>query len=179
MESLKSTIVAAYTHLVRTKRVVFPSIADLLRESGVARSTLYKHFDDRSAMLVEAMREPFAILASATETERVTPSLTALLEHFWAERRGAADLLATPHASRVAKGLSIALKSKIDGLGHADAIRIAHSQMAFLRLWLTGEAPCSPGEMAKIFVTSSAALVAASASKAVPAENVDLASPSA
>ena len=169
MGSLKGTIVAAYTHLVRTKRTAFPSIADVLKTSGVARSTLYKHFDDRSAMLVEAMRPPFATLALSAATGQATPDLIALFEHFWAERRGAADLLVSPHAARLVKGLSAELRTKIDGLDHAGALRIARTQLSFLHLWLAGETPCSPGEMTAIFARSSAALVAASRPEAAGA----------
>lgn len=172
VESLKSTIVAAYKHLVWTKRVAFPSVADLLREAGVARSTLYKHFDDRSAVLVEAMRAPFSVLATAAQTGQTTPGLIALLEHFWAERREAADLLATPHVSRVGKGLSAALVQTIGGLDQDDALRIAQSQLAILRLWLAGQTRCAPAEMAAILARSSFALVAASAG--IPAKSADV-----
>jgi AcrR family transcriptional regulator len=51
MNDTKDAIVAAYTHLVKSNRSAFPRINDLVRESGIARSTLYRHFDDRSACM--------------------------------------------------------------------------------------------------------------------------------
>ncbi|MFT3808409.1 MAG: hypothetical protein QM698_00670 [Micropepsaceae bacterium] len=173
MASLKSTIVAAYTHLVRTKRTAFPAISDVLNEAGIARSTLYKHFDDRSAMLVESMRGPFSVLAAAAQTGEVTPGLIALLEHFWAERRGAADLLASSSVDRLAKGLSAELGLRIRDLDRPGALRIAQSQISFLRLWVTGETPCSPVDMAAILARSSSALVAASGCGPYPQPNVE------
>lgn len=161
MHSAKKVIVAAYSDLVRTTGHAFPPVSDVLRESGVARSTLYKHFDDRSALLVESMRGPFGILAMATQSGQVTPSLLALFEHFSDQRRGIAELLTMPHANRVALGLGTEIQSKVDGLDHADAMRIAHSQLAFLRLWATGETPSAAEEMAAKFVAASTALLGA------------------
>jgi AcrR family transcriptional regulator len=137
----------------------------LLNESGVARSTLYKHFDDRSAVLVEAMKSPFVLLATAAATGQVTEALTGLFEHFWAQRRGAAEVLASAHVNRLARGLCVELRTNLSGLGHPDALRIAHHQLTILRLWVEGETPCSPKEMADIFAKSCFAMVTAAQSK--------------
>lgn len=160
MNDTKDAIVAAYTHLVRSNRSAFPRINDLVRESGVARSTLYRHFDDRSAVLVEALREPFATLSDAARTGRAGAALTNLLEHFWAERRAVTDLLATPHVSRLVTELGQNLAAAIAGLRRDDALRVAHTQIGFLRLWVSGETQATPGNMARILATSSSALVA-------------------
>lgn len=160
MNDPKDAIITAYSHLVRSARTAFPSIADVLRESGVARSTLYRYFDDRSAMLVEALRQPFETLADAARTGDASTALTDLLEHFWTERRAVADLLATAHANRLVTELSRKLMEAIAGLGRDDATRVAHTQIGFLRLWICGETRATPSDMARILATSSSALVA-------------------
>lgn len=160
MNDKKAAIVAAYSHLVRSNRSAFPRINELVRASGVARSTLYRHFDDRAAVLVEALREPFALMSDAARTGCVGPGLTQLLEHFWSERRAVADLLATPHVDRLATELARNLAAAIEGLRPDAALRVAHTQIVFLQLWVSGKTQAAPGNMAQILARSSLALVA-------------------
>lgn len=173
MHSSKEAIVAAYSDLVRVSGHAFPPVADVLRESGVARSTLYKHFDDRSALLVESMRGPFEILAVATLTGEVTSGVLALFEHFSDQRRGIAELLTMPHANRVALGLGATIQSRASGLCQSDAMRIAHSQLTLLRLWATGETPSPAEEMAAKFVAASTALLTALTTAGTAADGPD------
>ena len=50
----RDAIVSAFNRLVLSTRRARPPIAHLLREAGVARSTFYKHFDDRDSLLLTA-----------------------------------------------------------------------------------------------------------------------------
>lgn len=161
MEHAKSSIIAAFSRLVRGRRAALPSIAQLLTEAGIARSTLYRHFDDRTSLLVAAMHVPFDILSTAAVEGKASPQLIELLEHFWNERRVAAKLLGQPSANRLARKLGEQISAKHRGLESADAVRVAHTQLTLLRLWLSGETPGSAADVAGKIAKSSVLQIAA------------------
>lgn len=155
MEQSKNTIIAAFSRLVRGKRTALPSIKQLLTEAGIARSTLYRHFDDRTSLLVAAMHEPFEVLSAAAVEGKASPQLIELLEHFRNERRVAVELLEQPSANRLARKLGEQINAKESRLERADAIRIAHTQLTLLRLWLNGETPGLAADVAGKLARSS------------------------
>lgn len=155
MEQSKITIIAAFSRLVRDKRKTLPSVAQLLTEAGIARSTLYRHFDDRTSLLVAAMHEPFEMLSTAAVEGKSSPQLVGLLDHFWNERRVAVELLRQPSANRLARKLGEQINAKESRLDRADAIRIAHTQLTLLRLWLSGETPDLAADVAEKIAKSS------------------------
>lgn len=161
MEQSKSTIIAAFSRLVRDRGTALPSITQLLKEAGIARSTLYRHFDDRTSLLVAAMDQPFQILSTAAVGGKVSPQLIALLEHFWNERRVAVELLGKPSANRLARKLGEQINTKESRLERADAVRIAHVQFTLLRLWLSGETPGLAADVAIKIARSSVLQISA------------------
>ena len=160
-EQAKSSIIAAFTRLVHGKGAVVPSIAQLLTEAGIARSTLYRHFDDRTSLLVASMHAPFEIFSTAAVEGKASPQLMELLDHFWNERRVAVELLGQPSANRLARKLGEQIKAKNRSLEPADAIRVAHTQLTLLRLWLGGETPGSAADVAGKIAKSSVLQIAA------------------
>jgi AcrR family transcriptional regulator len=161
VEQSKNTIIAAFSRLVRDKRTTLPSIAQLLKEAGIARSTLYRHFDDRTSLLVAAMHEPFEVLSTAAVEGKASPQLIGLLEHFLNERRVAVELLEQPSANRLARKLAEQINAKESRLECADAVRIAHTQLTLLRLWLSGETPDLAANVAETIAKSSVMQIAA------------------
>jgi AcrR family transcriptional regulator len=155
VEQAKSSIIAAFSRLVHGKRAALPSIVQLLKEAGIARSTLYRHFDDRTSLLVAAMHVPFDILSAAAVEGKASQQLIELLEHFWNERRVAVELLGQPSANRLARKLGEQISAKNRGLESADAVRVAHTQLTLLRLWLGGETPGSAADVAGKIAKSS------------------------
>jgi AcrR family transcriptional regulator len=157
----RDAIVSAFNRLVLSTRRARPPIAHLLREAGVARSTFYKHFDDRDSLLLEAMGGPLSIIANAITEENGSPALFALLDHFWEQRRGAVDILSGPFAARLARALAQLIVKRAPELERNDALRIADTQIAFLRLWLSGETPGAPSALAEKMIASARAQRAA------------------
>jgi AcrR family transcriptional regulator len=155
VEQAKTSIIKAFSRLVHGKRTSLPSIAQVLTEAGIARSTLYRHFDDRTSLLVAAMHEPFEILSKAAVEGKASPQLIELLEHFWRERRVAVELLGQPSANRLARKLGEQINAKHRDLERDDAVRVAHTQLTLLRLWLGGETPGSAAEVAGKIAKSS------------------------
>lgn len=99
-------------------------------------------------------------MSDAARTGCAGARLTQLLEHFWSERRAVADLLATPLVNRLATELGRKLAASIEGLRMDAALRVAHTQIVYMQLWVSGETQAAPGNMAKILARSSSALVA-------------------
>ncbi|MCC6789627.1 MAG: TetR family transcriptional regulator [Hyphomonadaceae bacterium] len=147
-------IVAAFNRLVLSTRRARPPVAHLLREAGVARSTLYSHFDDRDALLLEAMKGPLSVLADALMSEGHDERLVGLLEHFWQQRRGALDVLQGKFATRLVRVLADLIMARDATLERNDAIRLADSQIGFIRLWVSGETPGTSEALAAKMVAS-------------------------
>lgn len=156
--SARTTIVAAFNRLVFANRKARPPIAQLLREAGVARSTLYRHFDDREALLLEAMGGPLSTIANASIYDHGPQSLTALLEHFWDHRKSGDGVFSGPFASRLVRSLADKIQERAPTLQRNDALRIAEMQISFVRLWASGETPGSAAALAEKMIASAKAL---------------------
>jgi AcrR family transcriptional regulator len=153
----RADIVGAFNRLVLSTRDARPPVAALLQEAGVARSTLYKHFDDKDSLLLEAMRGPLSVLAAAIDEAADVDRLTALLQHFWDRRRQATDLMSEPFSIRLVRALADTLAARHKDLDRSDILRVADSQLSLIRLWLSGETPCSaPVLAAKMIAIASA-----------------------
>jgi AcrR family transcriptional regulator len=153
----RDAIVSAFNRLVLSTRRARPPIAHLLREAGVARSTFYKHFDDRDSLLLEAMAGPLSIIADAVIVQEDPRQLVALLDHFWDQRRGASEVFSGPFALRLVRALAGSIIERAPELGRNDALRIADTQIAFIRLWISGETPGSSSALAATLIASAQA----------------------
>jgi len=157
----RDAIVDAFNRLVLTTRRARPPVAQLLREAGVARSTLYKHFDDRDSLLLEAMGGPLSIIANASFGNGSAYQLTGLLDHFWDQRRSAPDVLNGHFATRLVRNLAELIQQGAPELERNDALRIADTQIALVRLWISGETPCASAALAEKMIASARAQRAA------------------
>jgi AcrR family transcriptional regulator len=157
----RRAIISAFNRLVLATRRTRPPVKQLLREAGVARSTLYSHFNDRDSLLLEAMGGPLSVVADAAVGAADEQRLVKLLEHFWDQRRGAQDILIGPLARRVVRELGQLVAARDTGLNRDDAVRIADSLLGFVRLWISGETPSSATVLARKMIASAAAQRAA------------------
>jgi AcrR family transcriptional regulator len=153
----REAIVNAFSRLALSTRRARPPISQLLREAGVARSTFYKHFDDRESLLLEAMSGPLLIIADAIIADHGEQSLTSLLDHFWEQRRSGGDVLAGPFAARLARSLAQMIVDKAPELERNDALRIADGQIACVRLWISGETPGLSATLARKMIAGAKA----------------------
>jgi AcrR family transcriptional regulator len=163
---MRDKIVAAFNRLVLSTRRPRPPIASLLREAGVARSTFYKHFDDKDSLLLEAMGGPLSLIADAAIVYERPQALAALLDHFWEQRRNGAEVLAGRFAVRLVRSLAEKIAARAPELERNDAVRIADTLIAMLRLWITGETPGGSAALAEKMVASALAQRAAFAAAA-------------
>lgn len=153
----RAAIISAFNRMVLRTRRTRPPIAQLLKEAGVARSTLYSHFDDRNALLLEAMRSPLSVIADTVVGACEHQRLVGLLDHLWEQRRGASDLLAGALSNRVVRTLAELIVARAPLCPHADALRIADSQIGFIRLWISGDTPTTSDLLARKMSRSASA----------------------
>jgi AcrR family transcriptional regulator len=153
----REAILNAFNRLVLSSRRARPPVAQLLREAGVARSTLYKHFDDREQLLLEAMGGPLSIIANCAFGNAHSNQLVGLLDHFWDQRRAGGDVLSGHFATRLVRSLAVLITERAPELDRHDAIRIADTQIGFVRLWIFGETPCSSAALADKMIAAARA----------------------
>ena len=88
-ESLQS----AFTLLAQQRRYHEIRIDDILKASGVSRSTFYEHFAGKDALLAASMDGALSLLADLPAGKASVPQVAALLAHFWDNRALARSLL--------------------------------------------------------------------------------------
>jgi AcrR family transcriptional regulator len=157
----RPVIIAAFNRLVLSRRRARPQVAEVLSEAGVARSTFYEHFDSRDSLLLEAMKGPLSVVADATLGASDAEKLTKVLDHFKANRRAAADLVAGPLRDRIVRTLADLIGERLAESSYNASLHIAEIEIGFIRLWLTGKTPYSTEDLAALMIASAAAQKAA------------------
>lgn len=159
--SARANIADAFSRLVLAKRDSRPPVADVLKEAGVARSTLYEHFDGRDSVLIESFRAPMGYIADAAASDGsdngVEVNLIRILDHLRDYRRGAVNMLTGPMAPRIARALTDLVAARLPGETQKSSAHLADMQLGFIRLWLTGEPPYAAADLARLMIRSAAA----------------------
>lgn len=96
----REAIVATFNALVLNGHYAGLGVRELARKAGVGRSTFYQHFDDKTALLVEAMYPLLSILADAAAGNEA-PRLPWVLAHFEEQRANALALFASPERAAI------------------------------------------------------------------------------
>ena len=143
-------------------------IDDILKASGVSRSTFYEHFASKDALLAASMEGATSLLAGMPVGESSAQQVAVLLEHFW-DNRALGRSLFQGAALRVIRNALVAqveagLK-RHDGSGLRLPRRLAAHALADgifspILAWLSGEATCSPVDLAAALLKTSNATFA-------------------
>jgi AcrR family transcriptional regulator len=167
----RNALLSAFRDLVMDKPYDELTVADIVGRAHVGRSTFYEHFSGKDGLLAASIAAPFSALADTVGVNDNVPRLVELLEHFWAQRRLARELLvgATRDKSvRVLVGL-IEQRLRVGLRGRRTAlilpIRLAAVQAAEMLLgpivaWLIGESRCSATTLAAALRRSSMSYLA-------------------
>ena len=150
----------AFVDLVLSKRYDEIKVSEIIKKSGVARSTFYEHFNNKDAILAQSLYPPMSRLANCIRRQESLEPLQAILQHFW-ENRSFCRLIMTgsPRKSVVSTLVdlinreieSVIKNQKIKLLispRHA-AIQIAESQLALMNAWLLGEVQSNVKQLAE------------------------------
>ena len=82
----RTLILNAFTRLALDRRYDQIRTADLVAESGVGRSTFYKHFRTKDDVLLAAMEPILLSLAGAAVGRASKAQVRAMLDHMWTQR---------------------------------------------------------------------------------------------
>jgi AcrR family transcriptional regulator len=148
--STRNRLLQAFNRLMLRELGRRPLLADVIAEAGVARSTLYDHFEGRDDLLLEALKGPMSVIADAATRPGELDRLTAILAHFHERRKEAADLLSGPLRTRIARVLAEQIAQRRDGLTSKAALQLATILLSLIHLWLAGTAPATTEEAARL-----------------------------
>jgi AcrR family transcriptional regulator len=166
-ERTRAAIKSAFAELVFSDRQDDIRMIDVARTANVGRSTLYMHYPDKDAILLDNMAPMLEDLATATQGEDAYPKIEAVLRHVWSHRdRGRVVLFGTTGRkleNALASTVTENLKGQSGPLGLPFlANPIAAVTFAVLRTWLKGEASGAIPDIARRICVSSQALLTAS-----------------
>lgn len=151
----RTAVFEAFTRLIFARRYSAIRTTDVIEEAGVGRSTFYEHFRNKDDVLVWAIEPVFAPLAEAGAGRASLPRLHFVLDHLWERRALARVMFEPPLGPKLQRKLAAMIEARLTAGGADDpptaltATAAAASQLAMLRLWLTGEVACEPEILAR------------------------------
>lgn len=150
----KAAIQAAFAELVFTKRYSEIRMADVARAADIGRSTLYLHYPDIDAILLETMAPMLNALAAPAGSNVATGRIEEVLLHIWSHRDRGRIVLFGVTGQKLERALAEQIleflppnKRRIAPVFIAN--QGAAAVFANLRTWLAGEASCDPEELAR------------------------------
>jgi AcrR family transcriptional regulator len=154
----KAAVLRAFAELLGSRQYDEIAVGEITRRAGVSRSTFYEHFSGKSDLLTRSIAGPFKILADGVLSAGQS-KLVPLLEHFWSNRAFARGVLVGSVRSRVATVLVLEIENRLKrhAVGSRARYRLprrlmawqlAETMLGLITAWLTGEARCSPAEVA-------------------------------
>lgn len=164
------SIQTAFAELVFSRRYAEIQMTEVAARANIGRSTLYTHYKDKDAILLDNMSDLITDLAASIAGSRAEKKIQDALSHIWSHRdRGRVVLFGTTGRKLENALVTCLLKTLLTEASHHElnvspifvANQIAASLFATLRTWLSGEASGSTPVLARHMCMSSAALVAA------------------
>jgi AcrR family transcriptional regulator len=154
----KTAVLRAFAELVGTRQYDEIAVGEIIRRAGVSRSTFYEHFSGKSDLLTCSIAGPFKILADDV-LSAAQPKLVPLLEHFWSNRAFARGVLLGSVRQRVTTVLVLEIENRLKrhAIGSSAIYRLprrliawqlAETMLGLITAWISGEARCSPSELA-------------------------------
>lgn len=139
----------AFTELVLTRNYDSIRMSDIAELANVGRSTVYQHYRDKDAVLVDSMGWVLDGLADCSIATSPADGAVDLLRHIWEHRDRARKVLFGATGRKLERALSAKIAT-IVGIGTQDsdwlvphvfvANQIAASLFSILRSWVGTEA---------------------------------------
>lgn len=146
------------------------SVAAIVTEAGMARSTFYEHFGGKEDILQASMTQFFSVMSDCAVVDEQPETLVPVLEHFWDNRR-MADAVFSGHArSILVRSLVDMIEQRLRGTAgvvkplvpyRLAASQLAEAQLALVDSWLRGRAFSRPENIAAALYRSSRASASA------------------
>lgn len=136
---IRHKIVDAFNRLMLSKEHGRPTMKEIVREAGVARSTIYENFQGKDDLLIQAMKGPLSIIAAASSPAPDFAALEKVLLHFRERRADASGLFGGPLSTRIVQTLAAQIMAQWETDEDTDAaLHIAAMHIASIKLWLDG-----------------------------------------
>ena len=143
---------ALFSLMVR-QRYASIRIEDLLRCSGVGRSTFYDHFRGKDALLLSAMDDALRLLAALPTGQAPPDTATRLFRHLHRQREQTRGLFAGRPLDLVRRALAAGIEARLAQRAlrvphRLAACMLAEATLAPLQAWLSGTGPCTAEDLA-------------------------------
>ena len=164
----REALQSAFILLALRRRYHEIHIEEILEASGVGRSTFYEHFSGKDALLASSMDSALSLLSEVPTGDASAQQVALLFTHFW-ENRPLARSLFQGAPIRVVRRALVAkiegqLKRRAGGRLRLPPRLAAHAladgMLSPILAWLSGEASCSPPDLAVALRTSTKATLA-------------------
>jgi AcrR family transcriptional regulator len=153
----REAILKAFADIILEAGYENVRVLDIVKRSGVARSTFYEHFASREDLLRDSLRGIFQLLAQLATPSCDLSRMTSMLEHLFENRAMVRSLMADPGTEVLVDVFSETIEEHVRTSSTARAI--AGAQLAVLSSWLDGRDARSAGELSRIMRDLSVALV--------------------
>lgn len=130
----RARLLEAFNHLILGRKQGRPALREVIKNTGVARSTLYDHFGGRDDLLLEAIKTPLNAMADVGTGNGEAEALVTMLEHFRSRRQDALELLSGPLRYRINRTLAQMMRKRNELLNEKSAIILAEVLLGFVRL---------------------------------------------
>lgn len=147
----REAILATFRQLALDRRYDGIRVTDLIAEAGIGRATFYEHFRGKDEVLLAAMEPILDPMARAALGRPVAAHLRATLDHGWQQRMVGRIVLDSSAGGKLQRRLAEMIATDLDDApipAALPATAIAAAQIAMLRLWLGGTAPCTAQALA-------------------------------
>jgi AcrR family transcriptional regulator len=160
----RTRLIDAFNQLVFDKTPGPIRVSQIVEKAGVGRSTFYDHFGSAEAIHMAALSRPLSHLAAPSAGTGKAEDLQWFLEHFWANRGRAREVLSGGSRDRIARLLAEMIDERIDpGIRPAiprrlATLQIAEAMLGPIRAWLLGDAAVSSEALARSLHETAAAM---------------------
>ncbi|PCJ70393.1 MAG: hypothetical protein COA62_07290 [Rhodobiaceae bacterium] len=166
-ERTRAAIISTFSEMVFTTHYENIKMSDIARRANVGRSTIYQHYRDKDAVLLDSMDWILVGLSACVNSNVPNEEIVYLLQHVWEHRDRARKLFFGTTGQRLERALSTKVASQI-ALTVKDsdwlispvfvANQIAAALFSILRSWVIADASASAEQLAQHLHNSANAL---------------------
>jgi AcrR family transcriptional regulator len=149
------------------------TVDDIARRAGVARSTFYVHFEGKDELLSASLAAPFDLLSQLVAEPVPEKVIIAALEHMLCIREAGLTMLQSGARPVIARTLASHLETRLGARGLHRPGRLllpfsmlshmlADAMLAGITEWLQDERPMPAGDLARVLVRQTVAIIDAS-----------------
>ena len=113
-------------------------VNDLISTAGIARSTFYKHFPDKRAVLVAAMDHLLIVLARCADGSASRTDIEALVSHLWENRNLGRVIFNSNAMDQIVRALAERIEEK-SNVPKLDCFSLAYYYLGTVKGWIAGE----------------------------------------